>query len=365
MKRFTYILAGLTLTFAACNNEQKVTEKAAAMPMPMMMESFETISIEKTNPKVSLKLAGELLADQETALYAKVNSYVQQIKVDIGSRVTAGQVLVVLYAPEIQAQLATAKSKLKAQEAIYIATKSNYDRMFDADKTEGAIAKDALDQITAKKLADEAQVNAAKSVYNELKAMNNYLAIRAPFSGTVRDRNVDLGAYVGPMGKAADLPLLVIQSNQKLRLSLSVPEANTPYLNIGDTIRFKVKSIPQKMYMAKISRKSGSLDEKLRSEKIEADLLNVNQELKPMMVAETNIPLQAREASFFIPKTALVDANLGVYVIRIESGKTKNIPVAKGRMMPDKVEIFGELTDGDHILLKASEEIEEGTTIKK
>lgn len=364
MKIFTYILAGLTLTFAACSNEKKVTEKAAAMPM-MMMQSFEAISIHKTNPKVALKLAGELMADQETALYAKVNSYVQQIKVDIGSKVTAGQVMVVLDAPEIQAQLATAKSKLKAQEAIYIATKANYDRMFEADKTEGAIAKDALDQITAKKLADEAQVNAAKSIYHELKAMNNYLVIRAPFSGTVTSRNVDLGTYVGPMGKAADLPLLIVQNNEKLRLSLSVPEANTPYLNIGDTIRFKVKSIPQKMYMARISRKSGALDEKLRSEKIEADLLNVNQELKPMMVAETNIPLQAAEASFFIPKTALVDANLGVYVIRIENGKTKNILVAKGRMMPDQVEIFGELKEGDQLLLKASEEIEEGTSVKK
>lgn len=223
MKRLIYILAGLTFTFSAFNNEEKVTEKVVAMPM--MMQSFETISIHKKNPKVSLKMAGELLADQETALYAKVKSYLQQINVDIGSKVSAGQVLMILDAPEIQAQLATAKSKLRAQEAVYIATKANYERMFDADKTEGAIAKDALDQIMARKLADEAQVNAAKSVYNELKAMNNYLVIRAPFGGTVTDRNVDLGAYVGPMAKAADFPLLVVQSSQKLRLSLSVPEA--------------------------------------------------------------------------------------------------------------------------------------------
>lgn len=363
MKRLTYILAGLALTFSACNNEKKETAKTAAMPM--MMPSFETVSIQKSNPRVSLKLAGELLADQETELYAKVNSYVQQINVDIGSKVSAGQVLMVLEAPEVLAQLATAKSKLHAQEAIYIATKANYDRMFDADKTEGAISKDALDQITAKKQADEATVNAAKSVYNELKAMNNYLVIRAPFSGTVTDRSVDLGAYVGPMGKAADKPLLVIQNNHKLRLSLSVPESSTPYLNVGDTIRFRVKSVPQKMYAARISRKSGALDLKLRSEKIEADFMNVGQDLKPLMVAETNIPLQAGQATFFIPKTALVDANLGIYVIRVENGKTKNIPVSKGRMMPDKVEVFGELSEGDHILLKATEEIEEGTSIKK
>jgi len=364
MKRLTYILTGLTLTFAACNNnnEKKETKKEMAMPM---MHSFETVSIQKSNPRVTLKLAGELHADQETELYAKVNSYVHQINVDIGSTVNAGQVLMVLDAPEIQAQLATAKAKVKAQEAIYIATKANYDRMFEANETEGAIAKDALDQITAKKLADEAQVNAARSVYNELKAMENYLVIRAPFNGVVTDRNVDLGAYVGPMGKGADKPLLVVQNNHKLRLALSVPEAYTPYLNTGDTIRFKVKSLPQRMYAARISRKSGSLDMKLRSEKIEADIMNLNKELKPLMVAETMIPLQAGQATFFVPKTAVIDANLGVYVIRVENGITKNVPVVKGRMLPDKVEIFGELNDGDNILLKASEEIEEGTSIKR
>lgn len=366
MKRFTYILAGLALTFAACNdynkNEKKERTKEMAMPM---MNSFETVSIQKSNPRVTLKLAGELRADQETELYAKVNSYVQQINVDIGSTVNVGQVLMVLDAPEIQAQLATAKSKLTAQEAIYIATKANYDRMFEANETEGAIAKDALDQITAKKLADQAQVSAARSFYNELKAMENYLVIRAPFNGVITDRNVDLGAYVGLMGKGADKPLLVVQNNNKLRLALSVPEAYTPYLNSGDTIRFKVKSLPQRMYAAKISRKSGALDMKLRSEKIEADIMNLNRELKPLMVAETIIPLQAGQATFFVPKTAVIDANLGVYVIRIENGVTKNVPVIKGRMMPDKVEVFGELNEGDHILIKASEEIEEGTAVKK
>lgn len=83
------------------------------------------------------------------------------------------------------------------------------------------------------------------------------------------------------------------------------------------------------------------------------------------MVAETIIPLQAGQATFFVPKTAVIDANLGVYVIRIENGVTKNVPVVKGRMMPDKVEVFGELNEGDHILMKASEEIEEGTALKK
>ncbi|AFD05212.1 efflux RND transporter periplasmic adaptor subunit [Solitalea canadensis] len=363
MNRTLYVLLAATFISSACSND-KPSAKNNQEAKPMM-NNFETIELKKDNPLVKLKLAGTLEADQETELYAKVNSYVQKINVDIGSTVTAGQVLIVLEAPEIQSQLASAKSKWMAQEAIYRATKSNYDRMFKANETEGAVAKDALDQITAKKLADEAQLASAKSVYLELQSIQNYLTIRAPFSGVITDRNVDLGAYVSPMGKGADKPLLVIQNVNKLRLSLSVPEANTPYLHLGDTVKFRVRSIPQKMYMAKITRKTGALDSKLRSEKIEADFINMNNTLKPLMVAEATIPLKNTEPTFFVPKTALLDANMGMYIIRVENGKTKKVPVTRGRMMADKVEVFGELMEGEQILVKGSEEIEDGTSIKK
>lgn len=363
MKYLRYIVIGTALSFSACNpNEEKKEQKDAA---PMMMKNdFTTITLQKSNPMVKLKLAGEIIADHEVPLYAKVNSYVKHLKVDIGSQVSEGQVLAVLEAPEIQAQLVAIKSRWAAQEAIYIATKANYDRMFKASETEGAISRDALDQITAKKLSDEAQLTAAKSAYDELKVMEDYLIIRAPFSGVVTERNVDLGAFVGPNGKGSDKPLLVVQTNGKLRLALSVPEANTPYLNVGDTIRFKVNALPQNDYFGKISRKSGALSLKLRSERIEADLINAANELKPLMVAEAIITLQGQTPTFFIPKTALVESNLGVYVIRIENNKTKKVPVAKGRVMPDKFEVFGALSEGDNILLKASEEMEEGMMVE-
>src|SRR5690606_1713947 len=77
--------------------EEKNMEKEAAM-----MNPFETIAVQKINPLVILKLAGELLPDQSTELFAKVNSYVKNIRVDIGDRVVAGQVLMTLEAPEIQ-----------------------------------------------------------------------------------------------------------------------------------------------------------------------------------------------------------------------------------------------------------------------
>lgn len=351
------------MLLTACNTpENKDNKPKPAMEGMGMMNMMETIEISKSNPLVSLKLAGELKPYEQTELFAKVNSYVKNIKVDIGDKVLKGQILMILEAPEIVSQIANAKAKVQAQEAIYISTKSTYDRMLKADQTKGAMAKDAIDQIKARKLSDESQLVAARSAYNEIRNINDYLVIRAPFSGTITNRSVDLGAYVSPMSKE---PLLVIENNQKLRLNLSVPEANTPYIKIGDTIRFYVRSQPQIKHMALVSRKSGSLDAKLRSEKIEADFINKKNVLKPYMVAETSIPLQNTEATFFVPKMAVVESGMGVYIIRIENGKTKNIPVSKGRMMDDKVEVFGELTQGDKILKMASEEIVEGTAVPR
>ena len=363
----TTIIAAITLSLAACQHEPKEeSQKASAMPAMGMgmamgkMNPMETIEISKSNPLVPLKLAGELKPDQQTELFAKVNSYVKSIRVDIGGKVSAGQVLVVLEAPEIQSQVANAKAKLEAQQAIYLSTKATYDRTMKANETQGAIAKDAVDQIKARMLADEAQLNAAKSAYHEMSNINNYLVIKAPFSGTITSRNVDLGAYVGPMNKE---PLLVVEDNSKLRLNLSIPEANTPYIKLGDTIRFHVRSHPQEKYMARVSRKSGSLNLKLRSEKIEADFINKSRVLKPYMIAEAIISLQNAEPTFFVPKSAVVESSMGIYVIRVENGKTKNVPVSKGRVMPDKTEVFGDLNEGDQILKMGSEEVQEGTEV--
>ena len=100
----------------------------------------------------------------------------------------------------------------------------------------------------------------------------NYLQIRrvAPLMVKVTARNVNTGAYVG---QGAQIPLLTVQDQKKLRLSISVPEAYTGYLKVGDMIGFNVVSLHGERFKAKISRMSGALDLKLRSERVELDVI--------------------------------------------------------------------------------------------
>jgi membrane fusion protein (multidrug efflux system) len=344
---------------SSCGHEEK-KENTVAEKAP----EIKTFALEKQKMATSLKMPGELIAYQQVDLYAKVSSFVQSLKADIGTEVSKGQLLMTLEAPELTSQLAAAESRLKSQEAVYTASKANYERLFETSKTPGTISKNDLDQAIAKRNSDLAQFNAAKAAYKEVGSIQSYLEIRAPFSGIISARNVNLGAFVGPTGKGSELPLFTLQEQKHLRLAISIPEVYTGYLKSGDTITFTVKSKPDALYTAKVQRMSGALDQRLRSERVEMDVPNLKKELLPGMIAEVSVPLPANASTFIIPKSALVESAEGIYVIRAENNKAVQVQVKKGRESDDKIEIFGDLKEGDVLVSQANEEIHPGMLIK-
>ncbi|MBS1564495.1 MAG: efflux RND transporter periplasmic adaptor subunit, partial [Bacteroidetes bacterium] len=325
------LLAGCGLWIGAvllsCNSSDGEQEnKATAEEIP----GTEVVSVQKGKLGAALQLPGELQAFQQVDLYAKVNSFVKKLYVDVGSEVKAGQLLVTLEAPEMNAQLAGAESRLKSLEALYIASKANYDRLYETSKTPGTISPNDLDQALARKNSDYAQWEAAKSAYREIADTRGYLEIRAPFNGVISARNVNAGAYVGPSGKGSELPMFTLQEQRKLRLIIAVPELYTSYLEGKDKVSFSVKAFPSQHFTAAINRMAGALDTRLRSQRIEMDVINDNKKLLPGMVAEVNIPLAGKDSTLIIPKSALINGTERVFVIKVNGGRAEWIDVQKG-----------------------------------
>jgi membrane fusion protein, multidrug efflux system len=355
-----------TGVLTSCNSSEGKTEEEKKQETketaPPVVEAF---ALQKGMLSTMYSTPGELVAFQQVDLYAKVNSFIKKLYVDVGSEVTTGQLLAVMEAPELNSQLAGAESRLQAQEAVYTASKAGYDRLLETSKTPGTISPNDLDQAAAKKNADLAQLAAAKSAYKEIAETKNYLEIRAPFNGIISARNVNTGAIVGPAGKGSEMPMFTLQEQKKLRLVISVPEAATGYLNNKVTVSFTVKGLPDEKFTAKIKRMAGALDLKLRSERVEMDVINTNKKLLPGMVAEVSLPAAAADSSFIIPKTALVNSTEKIFVIKLTHGKAEWIDVKKGRESDGKVEIYGNLSGGDSLITVASEEIRNGSLIKK
>jgi RND family efflux transporter MFP subunit len=247
---------------------------------------------------------------------------------------------------------------------VYLASKANYDRLFETSQTPGTISQNDLDQALAKKNSDYAQLEAAKAAYNEISQTRDYLEIRAPFGGVISARNVNTGAYVGPSGKGSEFPMFTLQQQSKLRLVISVPEAYTGFLTNSSKVSFVVRALPDEKFTAQVSRLAGALDGRLRSERVEMDVYNDNKRLLPGMVAEVDLPTPAKDSTFIIPKTALVNSTEKIFVIRVSNSKAEWVDVKPGREAAGKIEVYGNLTAGDTLLKTASDEIRNGSELK-
>ncbi|WP_057936215.1 efflux RND transporter periplasmic adaptor subunit [Algoriphagus resistens] len=312
----------------------------------------------------SFRIPGELIANQQVDLYAKVSSFVKTILVDVGSEVKQGQLLVTLEAPELSSQLAGAESQLKSFEAIYMASKAHYERLVKTSKTPGTISQNDLDMAFANEQSDLAKLESAKAAYREITDTKNYLEIRAPFTGVITTRNISPGAYVGPSGRGSEVPLFTLLEQKNLRLVVNVPELYASSLKKNDVVEFTVRSFPGKIFKAKVSRQAGALDDRLRSERVEMDVDNAEGELLPRMVAEVTIPVKTDGSSFAVPQSAVLNSTLGMFVIKAENDSTTWIPVRVGRSGGDRIEVFGDLADGDILLSSVTEEIRDNAPVK-
>lgn len=361
MKRYFPFTAFVVISLlaASCGSNSGATVQKTSDTV-----AVHIFSLNKGQLSTNMVLPGELRPFQSVDLYAKVNGFVKEMFVDIGSVVHKGQLLVTLEAPELESAVSASVSDLHTREAHYKTSKANYDRLYRTSKIPGTISPNDLDMAYGTVTADSAALMAARSRYEEAAAMQNYLEIKAPFDGVISARNLYAGAYAGPACQGSAKPLLVLEEQAKLRLVVDAPESVTAYFRQKDTVHFSVKTLPGQQFTAFISRLAGSMNMQMRTEQLEMDVFNKDRRLLPGMYAQVSVVLTNEKKVFVVPKTAVTGNSQQIFVIRITNGKTEWIPVQRGRETMDKVEIFGDLHEGDQLVSPATDELKSGTLVQ-
>jgi membrane fusion protein (multidrug efflux system) len=348
---------------------------SAGLAYSAFAQSPELVPVVSKPVSRTISLPGEIQPFLNVAIRARVNGYVERVLVDRGSVVKEDQLLIELSAPEMTAQIAEAQSKVQAAEADLVqaeaqlaAAQSTYDRMKKAAETPGAIAGNEL--IVAEKQVDgaKAMINsrkqasqAAQANVRALKDLEGYLKITAPFDGVITERIVHPGALVGP---GSSDPLLVLQQNSHLRLTVAVPEENVGSIPKGAKVTFQVPAYPDRTFSGTIARRSQSLDQKTRSMAVELDVMNPDQSLAPGMYATVKWPVQRSTPALYVPKTSVVTTTERTFVIREKNGKAEWVNVKRGAADGDFVEVIGPLQAGDKVVKRANDELREGTPLQ-
>jgi len=149
-----------------------------------------------------------------------------------------------------------------------------------------------------------------------------------------------------------------------MRLVISVPENYTGGLSDKDIVTFSVRSLPNQKFTARVKRLAGALDDKLRSERLEMDIYNIDKKLLPHMYADVNVPLPSRDSTLVVLKSAVATSTEKVFVVRVVNHRAEWVDVKKGVQSGDMIEIYGALKPGDQVVQKASDEIRDGSPVK-
>lgn len=342
---------------ASCSNPAKDAGASTATATPAA-DTAQVFLLKTDTLKKVVELPGELIPYLQTDLFAKVQGYVQAMKVDIGDRVHKGQTLAVIEAPEVNTQFTQSMAAQQAAKARLTTSADNYNRLYRASQSSspGIVAPVDLENSRNQMLADSASYEALRQQSKAYKEVSGYLYITAPFDGVITARKADPGALVN-----ANAMLLTVQDNNTLRLRVAVPEIYVSAAGSNKNLSFSVDAYPEQRFTGVLTRKTETIDPGTRTELWEFGVNNAKHLLKAGTFVYAKIALGRSTPSFVLPPSAIATTLERRFVIRVKNGKTEYVDIRQGMTTDAGIEVFGDLGIGDTLVTKATDERKPGT----
>jgi membrane fusion protein (multidrug efflux system) len=301
----------------------------------------------------TLSMIGTAEAVQGVTIAADLPGIVDKIHFDSGQQVHKGDVLVELDTRQEHAQLAS----LEAQRDL---AKVNYSRMDGLVKA-GVISRMDYDQATSQQKASEANVN-------EIKAAIDRKTIRAPFSGVLGIRKVNLGQYLAGGGA-----IVTLQALNPIYVNFGVPQQTAAQIHVGRTLHVTTEDVAGKAFTGRVTAIDSVVDETTRNLQVQATLPNPGGVLRPGMFVQVEVVSGAPQAVIALPTSAINYAPYGdsVYVIsdmKDPKGQTyrgvRQQFVKIGASRGDQVAIISGVKPGDEVVTSGVFKLRNGAAVQ-
>src|SRR5438552_1060586 len=281
-----------------------IAQNAGFQPPP---EAVTTIVAKQEKWPATLDVIGTTVAVQGVTVSADLPGTVARIGFEAGKSVHAGDVLVELDTRQERAQLA-------AMEAQRDLARINFGRTEQLVK-QGVIAKTEYDNVTAQQKATEAQVG-------EIRATIARKTIRAPFSGILGLRQVNLGQYL-----SAGEAIVSLQALNPIYVNFGVPQQTAPQVRVGRTLLVSSNDVGGLKFTGRVTALDSTVNEATRNVQVQATLANPGGKLRPGMFVQVEITTGADRPVIALPTSAINYAPYGdsVFVVsdlKDPSGKT-------------------------------------------
>ena len=260
-----------------------------------------------------------------------------------GQLINQGAILLQLDNEMLQFQLENLDVSIESQS-------NDLDRLTVLAKSEAVPAV----QLEKAKLALKSSQIQRKQVLKQLSGN----VLKAPFSGVITKKLVDLGSVVG-----IGTPVFEITDISQLKLTVSVPERDIQNFVLNQQVSVKVDVFPGKEFSGKVSL-IGIQADKMHNFKVQVLVSNTNKELRSGMFATTSLLSSNSVTVLSVPRKALVGSTKNPAVYLIKNGKATLTYFTAGTSDGDYIEVINGLTKDDRIILKGQVNLTTGSPVK-
>ena len=337
---------------------------------------------------VPFTLPGTVSAFDQSTLYARATGYIAERRVDIGSRVKQGDLLVRISAPDLDQQLAQANAQLVQTQAALAQANAQVDQAKsssdlakvtngrtstlanlgwetrqNADNTRLGLVGSTASLGAAQAAVKVAQANLAAQYATvlRLKQLTAYENVTAPYDGVITSRAVDTGDLVSADSNGAGNVLFTLARDNVVRVSVSVPQSGAIGIRDGLQAQVRVPELPGRVFTGTVARSAVALVQASRTMQSEVDVPNVDGTLRPGLYVTVEIGIPRTAPGIVVPSEAIIFNGQGLRVAAVgDDGVVHMRDVSIYRDFGTSVELRSGLSGGETVVLNAPVTLEDG-----
>jgi RND family efflux transporter MFP subunit len=377
-KHAALILVGIlggAVGAASCgeSGQAESLEKAPSV-VTVELPAVSVVTVGTGDLLASLTISGSVSPRSRVAVIPKMSGTLQRVMVDIGDRVSPGQLVAIQDRRELDAQtdaaeaaVAVTRAGLEQSEAALANAKLEFDRSTNLFQ-KGALAKQRLDaaetalrSATAARSLSAATLQQAEASLRRAKEVRRDATLTAPTAGVVVERNFDQGALVGPGDSKG---VVVVADVNEMKLEAGVSELEAGRLQVGMPAVVSVQARPGQSWPGRVVAVAPEVDARNRHFRVEVRVQNPKGELLSGMYATARIETGRATAATLVPRDAVATRNGARVAYRVANGAVSAVSVTEGLGDETRVQIVSGLAPGDQIAADARQPMAPGTKVR-
>jgi RND family efflux transporter MFP subunit len=354
----TVIVVAATGIFVRVNHANNLSKE-----VENQHETVKVLLPELGAGEQSLVLPGNVRADLDAPIYARVSGYLKGWRTDIGAHVKKGQVLAEIETPELDQQILRAKADVASAESnweIADVTAKRYQNLLATD----SVSHQEADEKAANAKGRRDILNAARANLQSLLAEQSFQRIVAPFDGVVTERNTDIGKLIAS-GSSNGQPLFRVVDSRKLRIYVEAPQSYAHLIVPGMTVQVTFPEFPSEQFAATVVGASNAIRESSRTSTVEILMNNKGGRLFSGSYAEVHFNLRSQGSVLRLPVSALLFRADGLQVATVGAdGRVVMKTITIANDLGRTVEVGSGITASDRVIDSPSDSISQGDVVR-